>query len=247
MLKLPNDLIHVWSVIPEQAFHCMGHLRLQAFLSKNEIIKSKEIRSVQKMIEYLVTRAFVRHCLSRYFSMNPNEFEFEFEKAGRPKLVTKKLNSDLYFSISHTAGLVSCAFSRFPDLGLDVEKMSSGEHLMEMSSDILSVEELSTIEPLSQNRKLQILSEIWTLKEAYLKALGIGMVDDLRSFGIKYSRDLVPTGINPGLSFRDHSNDWLLRLFRPTSLHQMGIVYKAIEKKHIKIEHYWLDKNFSST
>lgn len=88
-----------------------------------------------------------------------------YADSGKPFL------NKLYFNISHTDGLVACAFSKSGELGLDIEKFRQVK-----LSDFkawFTEKEMSDIH--AADSAMQKFYWYWTRKESIIKALGIDL------------------------------------------------------------------------
>jgi 4'-phosphopantetheinyl transferase len=128
----------------------------------------------------------------------------------------------LRFNLSHTPGLVACAVTLTRDIGLDVE--ASDRNLPDIDSIIAHFAEierqyLSIIDPVQRQKTFY---KFWTLKEAYLKAIGKGLALPLNTFGFILDgyniRFTTATGEQPA--------HWQFRLFRPTEQHQLAVAVR---------------------
>lgn len=113
--------------------------------------------------------------------MSPKSFNFRKNKFGKPEVEWNNCNlwapPPLQFNISHTSTLIACAVTLDAPIGIDIE-----EKQRKTSNDILSlarryfspieVEYLSALADIERQRSEFI--RLWTLKEAYVKALGRG-------------------------------------------------------------------------
>lgn len=79
-------------------------------------------------------------------------------------------------NLSHTQGMVACALtSQFGQIGIDCEAIRDDFNYLEC--DILSSAQLSWIAKQEKHRRSEAFYRIWTMKEAILKARGVGLID----------------------------------------------------------------------
>jgi 4'-phosphopantetheinyl transferase len=81
----------------------------------------------------------------------------------------------LFFSLAKTRELAVGLFAFDRDVGVDVELVAPIE-AVEMAERFFSPEELAELRRLEDAARLSRFYELWTLREAYLKARGIGLV-----------------------------------------------------------------------
>lgn len=111
----------------------------------------------------------IQYGFQHYFGFPYEEAEIFIEKNGKPMLSLSKYPNH-YFNLSHSKHhIVLCCNHSI--IGIDIEeprKFSS--HLLERIS---SLSEMQIIETFPNKDKIGLL--LWTLKEAYVKYLGVGL------------------------------------------------------------------------
>ncbi len=121
---------------------------------------------------YLATRVVARTVLARKLGVAPAALEFERDALGRPSL----RHHALCFSLANGPTFVVCTVGRVPH-GVDAEPLDRAEALLGMASTIYSDDERAHLTRGAPPADAVLL---WTLKEAYLKARGIGLRVDPR-------------------------------------------------------------------
>ena len=95
---------------------------------------------------------------------------FSLGAYGKPYLK----NSNVFFSLSHTAGAIVAAFCDGEEIGADVERKNRPVN-ERMYPRVLSDEEQKTV------KSSEDFLRLWVQKEAFLKRLGVGITRDLRT------------------------------------------------------------------
>lgn len=133
---------------------------------------------------YLATRVMVRRLLSRYADVPPEYWRFRANAYGRPEVVSPTNAQWLHFNLSHTATRVVCAITRCPQVGIDVESRVPAEFasIAEAFFSPLEVSWMGEAQDLHAAR--QRFLQLWTLKEAYVKAIGTGLSSALNEFSV---------------------------------------------------------------
>jgi 4'-phosphopantetheinyl transferase len=80
--------------------------------------------------------------LSHYLQQNPADISIVIEPKGRPKLEN---NSNLFFNVSHSKGLISCAMSTTPELGIDIENRTRSDDYLRLAAEVFSAKELQML------------------------------------------------------------------------------------------------------
>ena len=127
---------------------------------------------------------------------------------GPHKKPTLAAYPDIHFNISHCHGLVACAFAPFP-VGIDVEHIRPfRDHLLHR---VLTPEEQAQLEAFSttEEKRQEWFFRFWTLKETFVKALGVG---------ISYPLHTAVFALD-GEDVTRHPQGWQFRQFRPDSGH----------------------------
>ena len=72
---------------------------------------------------FLATRVLVREVLSRYTSVDPAEWRFVADPAGKPRIAQPVVSPTLHFNLANTSGLVVCGVTAAHEaIGVDAER-----------------------------------------------------------------------------------------------------------------------------
>ncbi len=118
--------------------------------------------------------------------MKPPAIEFAAGVDGKPQLAGAAAASGLCFNLSHSAawGLVGWSWRR--DIGVDVEVWRAMRDAAALVRRYFSPAEITSWEVLPQELREQAFFNLWTRKEAYVKALGRGLSLPLHSFDVSH-------------------------------------------------------------
>ena len=144
--------------------------KARAFVTEEERAWLERFRFERDRHEHLVSRALVRVCLAHHLSAPPTSFRWQLGAYGRPSLDPAR---EIFFNASNHRDVVVCAIARHEELGIDVEPITRGDEILEVVHTVFSKAEIA-------DRK----ATLWTVKEAYIKALGLGMSAPLLSMTI---------------------------------------------------------------
>jgi len=138
--------------------------------------------------QYALTRALQRQVLSAYApEVAPALWEFEATAEGRPFLAPVFERTGLSFNLSHTEGLVAMAVCRHARVGIDVEKMDRAP--LDVAERYFSAAEIAQLRALPAEEQSRHFLRLWTLKEAYLKAIGTGLAGGLDRMSMIFGSD----------------------------------------------------------
>ncbi len=172
---LQND---IWLWLADPAEVCSGNERTcTALLSPDERSRAGAFRFELDRQVYLTTRALVRVSLSHCDDMAPALWRFRSNKYGKPETDPA---CGLRFNVAHTRQLVVCLVSRGIKLGVDAEAENRAGEIVQLAEEVFSPTELEQWRVLQDDEKRNRALTLWTLKEAYTKALGKGI-----SFSLK--------------------------------------------------------------
>ena len=181
---LGDDDVCVWLAEPRAWSPIDDRQRLRAFLSDEERDREQRFHFDEDRLAFLVAHGLVRMALSRYAAVAPVEWTFSADSYGKPSVATPA--STLSFSLSHTRRLVACAVVRGRPVGVDVEDASRPAPL-EIAERYFVPEERRDICATDPDQRTRRFFEYWTLKEAYVKACGLGLSLPLDRF--EFRRD----------------------------------------------------------
>lgn len=126
-------------------------------------------------IRALFSKALLRYLLSHYVNHDPKELIFKKNKFGKPYLWIDDKPSPLQFNISHTSDQIAIAFSRTTELGIDIEKIREVPEYKTITEKYMSALEYKDLLGFPTEKQLAAFFHYWTMKEAFLKGLGIGI------------------------------------------------------------------------
>lgn len=135
---------------------------------------------------FLLGHGLLREVLGQALNSDPHTIAFERGRYGKPFLP----DTALHFNLSDTKDAVAVAVTAEEELGIDLETMTRRVDHRSVSQHYFTVDEQAGIDA-APDEKRRFL-ELWTRKEAVLKASGVGIMDDLRSLRVDQPRnDLV--------------------------------------------------------
>jgi len=118
----------------------------------------------------------------RYPAVSPRDWRFDANPHGKPFIPKGLLPDPPEFNLAHTPGLAILVIAPVP-LGVDAENVRRQVRSMDsLARSFFSTLEAAELAALSEPARTQRFFEIWTLKEAYLKAGGIGIAEGLNHF-----------------------------------------------------------------
>ena len=126
-------------------------------------------------------RARLHRFVARALALDPALVGIEHAE-DRPPIVGKPLSSGLYLSSSSRGGLAAFAAARAP-VGVDVEAVDEAG---EIPWAVLHRDEVAMLEGLKGCPQAMAFARLWSLKECYLKSLGVGLRREPSSFSVRF-------------------------------------------------------------
>ncbi|MEZ4362899.1 MAG: 4'-phosphopantetheinyl transferase superfamily protein [Kofleriaceae bacterium] len=202
-----EDAIDVWVIAPEEL---PGEelARAEPWMTPEERARQRAFVFERHRREYLVTRGLVRAVLSRGGARAPADWTFRRNDYGRPELDPP---CGLAFNLSNHPTLVACAVRRGPlDLGCDVEPLARGPEVLTVADSVFAPAELAELRALPATAQPDRALALWTLKEAYIKARGMGLSLPLQDFAFSFVAGATarPSGIAFAPSLADDPRRW---------------------------------------
>jgi 4'-phosphopantetheinyl transferase len=229
---------HVWLVNPDMVTTPAQLDACQALLSTDELRRQSRFRFARDRHRFLVSHGLVRQVLSTYWPIAPQHWFFALGDHGKPEIDNPGVPA-LRFNLTHTAGLSACMVTLDDDCGIDAEYVREREHAKGVARRMFSPAECAELEARTGAAYLQYFFESWTLREAYVKARGIGIAYPTHKllFSRQGNKEIA---VEFHADIDDNSRDWYFELFRPTARHVMAAAIHARNRnrKTIVLKHF---------
>lgn len=189
------------------------------WMTADERARFDRFRHDQDRWMFALGRAMARTLVGQALGMAPDAWRWREGPHGRPEIDAP--GTDLRFNLSHSAGLVVCALARGRDVGVDIEHLDRRAPDRAIVPRYCSSLEAADIAAQADAWPARFL-RYWTLKEAYLKALGLGISVHLSdiSFSVDASGHIRVT-FERSLAGTD--DRWAFYLMDPSPAHLMAI------------------------
>ncbi|MEA5537232.1 4'-phosphopantetheinyl transferase family protein [Crocosphaera sp. XPORK-15E] len=144
-------------------------------LNDQEQIKAKRFQFEQHQRRFIVARSTLKIILSRYLNIPPDQITFEYSPLGKPKLSNEINSQKIEFNLSHSQELAIYGITCDRLIGVDVEYIRPMPDAEQLAKRFFCPQEAEKINTLSSPDKDKAFFQLWTAKEAYLKATGEGI------------------------------------------------------------------------
>ena len=160
----------------------------QASLSPDELERLRRIAHAESRRLFLAGRGLLREVLSQRCGVDARAIEFQYNAYGKPSLKTL-IEPPLEFNVSHTRGLAVCAISPVGQLGVDVERERRIANPLQIARRFCAPAEAAALERLPAARRVTAFLELWTLREALVKARGDSIFSSPAGFAFSLADD----------------------------------------------------------
>jgi exopolysaccharide biosynthesis WecB/TagA/CpsF family protein/anti-anti-sigma factor len=123
--------------------------------------------------------------LARYLDRPAGSLQFQFGSNGKPELAGD-LAETLYFNLAHSENLALVAVGTSSGIGVDVERVRWLDDFDELVGRFFSQREATAFHRLESRIKPQAFFNLWTRKEAWLKATGEGIGHSLNRVEVTF-------------------------------------------------------------
>ncbi|HEY2735377.1 MAG TPA: 4'-phosphopantetheinyl transferase superfamily protein, partial [Polyangiales bacterium] len=183
---------------PDEILAEIDRSSLLALLSDDERERHARFHFDHDRDGYLVAHALTRRLLAEVAGDDARALTCIANEHGRPALCSPRAALPFRFNLSHTRGLVACGVTRAREIGIDVERIDREVELLAVARHVFSPREIGELERMLGEAQRRRFFELWTLKEAYVKAIGKGLAAPLRSISFAPGpHDPVPVHFDP--------------------------------------------------
>jgi len=133
----------------------------------------------------LISQIILRFALNKDFGIKYKELDLCKTESGKPYI---RNHDSIHFNISHSGNWVVLVFSD-EEIGIDIERETDIN--LDIAQTCFSKDEYRYLINLCNNTQKSAFYKIWTLKESYVKALGLGLNKSLDSFTVTFGKDKI--------------------------------------------------------
>jgi 4'-phosphopantetheinyl transferase len=162
----------------------------QKWASEMEKTRAGKFISEIERETYITCHGFLRIILARKINTDPYKISYSRGAYNKPGLA----GDPLFFNISHSKKAFAIAISENYPIGLDIEDMDRRVDMTSVSRNYFSRLESEFIMKSGEDQKERFFL-VWTRKEALLKAMGTGIIDDLNKIEVSESENSLDAGL----------------------------------------------------
>lgn len=224
LLVLAAHAVHIWRAWLDQSPAPYAPL-----LSADESERASRFHFERDRRRYTVGHGIVRQILSRYVGLPPAALTFQQEPYGKPSLT----HSSLAFNLSHSQEVLLLAVSLTRMVGVDVEFMRPMRDLFGIARTAFSDVERRALVAVPEADRVTAFFQIWTRKEAFIKAVGKGLSYPLDAFDVNLGEPARILRI-----YDDDARNWSLYGFRVADEYMGAVVVAGGQPCELEFYHY---------
>jgi 4'-phosphopantetheinyl transferase len=179
-VELRADEVHVWRV----DLAGQGGAGGLAVLSDAERARAERFLFPVDRDRFVASHTALRTILAFYLDVAPVALVFGESVHGKPFVEAPDAGRELRFSLSHSGDVALVAVGLGREVGVDVERVRALDDFNGFAARYFSAAERDALGRVPSGDRLRAFFEIWTLKEAYLKACGEGLLRALDAFDV---------------------------------------------------------------
>ena len=176
---LDRSRIHIWRTC--LASTGSTHPSWRTILSNDEREKADRLPSRTIRSRFVSARTFLRNILAGYLRVDPASLAFFYGAFGKPFLEDAR---EIEFNLSHSGDVAILAVAYRREVGIDIESISSQPDLDGIARQAFSRAECEALARMPLDQRRNAFFRIWTRKEAYIKARGVGLSYPTSAFSV---------------------------------------------------------------
>lgn len=124
---------------------------------------------------FVAAHGLLRAVLASHAKTAGAVLRFKAGTTGKPELVQAEGDVPVAFSLSHARSIVACVVAPIGPVGIDVEPVPSAPYETAFLEACFTDGERAQLRSLTSRELPLAYTELWTMKESALKALGAGL------------------------------------------------------------------------
>ena len=155
-----------------------------SWLDEKERLRYNRFLNPGPRRRFALCRAALRAFLCDRLRCNNNDLEFGASYYEKPFAIVRSLASSVSFNVSHNGRHGLIAFSHKGRLGVDVEEYAPRRNLDLLIEGTFTSDEQKELALTQETDRLNSFLQLWTIKEAVIKAVGLGLALDMSTFEV---------------------------------------------------------------
>jgi 4'-phosphopantetheinyl transferase len=193
-----------------------------------EVLDAEERLRATRFVQAADRRAFIaahlllRAALQEATGQNAASWRFVTRALGKPMLDPAHGQERLEFNLSHTRGAVACALAFDYVIGVDIEDSLRRNAISGIAESYFAPAEIRWLRAAGPEGAGRVFYTLWTLKEAFIKALGTGLSQPLDSFAFYPAGGEIAFSAPP----TERAADWQFHHVTPDGRHHLALAVR---------------------
>jgi 4'-phosphopantetheinyl transferase len=222
---LAPGMVAIWAVRTD-AIAAATEAALRDALSPAERVRADRFHFAADRTLYTAAHALLRAALAAHGVAAP---VFRVNEWGKPALDG---DAPLRFNLTHARGLAACALAWQTDVGIDAEPEDRVVDCLALAEAFFAPAEAAALAALPDPARQAAFLRIWTLKEAFIKAVGKGLSIPLADFAFT----LEPFAFSCSPALGEDAEAWQFRSFA-CGAHRLGIALRHAGADAMRVHH----------
>lgn len=192
-------------------------------------------------------RNMLRQTLSHYRpDVAPGQWRLGYNAQGRPWIHPDQCRGELHFNLSHSKNLTLLAIASQYEIGVDIEHtmVEPGTNHLDVAEHYFTPSECRWIHGAQRVDRLSRFFDLWTLKESYIKARGLGLSLPLNHFQFAIAHDHV-ISLEERVAATATRQNWKFELGTPAQYYRYAVALQCSGREYLSVQRFKFE-HFSS-
>jgi 4'-phosphopantetheinyl transferase len=222
--QLDNNNVHVWAVDLNKSTERI--FSLHQTLSSDEQDRAGRFHFERDRNRFIAGRGILREILGSYLETTPSQLQFIYNPQGKPALTSFPERPLLHFNLTRSQDLALIAVTRACAVGIDVEWIHPINDAENIAARFFSPREAAELAAIPNGQREAAFYNLWTRKEAFLKATGEGITEKLGQIEVSFLPE-QPAQIRSISGDSRAAADWTLTGFTPAPGYVAAVAAQA--------------------
>lgn len=186
-IKLSKEYVHIFLLNMDD----YDDQKYYEYLSHDEKERANRLKIEIKRKQFIVSRSVLKLLMASCLSKNHDEIIIYYGKHDKPFIKDRINNEAIEFNISHSENRILIALTLDNSVGVDIEKVNKKVDHESLSKRFFSQQEYEYLNNPKLNNKIDAFYNIWSRKEAFIKAIGEGIAFGLDTFSVSSNTELT--------------------------------------------------------
>lgn len=187
-IPIPRQIGHVLVVSFSTAVSASDTGPMLECLDASERERWNRFQSPRVKGEFLAGKAMARRILGLALGLGARDVRFTHNAKGKPELA----DGPFAFNLSHSHGWALFALTPSGRIGVDIERVRPVTDLMDLARRYFTPVEVGAIGMADSSAQLDLFYRVWTRKEAFIKAHGLGVAYGLDRVAVSTDQEVKP-------------------------------------------------------